>query len=142
MWINVHEADLNASLSLAEIEAFRKSADFEADPVEKQIAAVVAFVRGCIRSGGKARMSTDESLIPESLVLPAMDYLRYQILTRMNINVNESRTEAWRSAKELFDQLRQGEYIPESDTVTDDSEDRAGSPATGKPNPGKRLLDD
>lgn len=140
MWIKVHEADLNASLSLKEIDAFRKSADFEHDPVEKQISAVVAFVRGCIRTGGKCRMSADEASLPESLVLPAMDYLRYQVLTRMNINVNESRTKAYERAAELFDQLRKGEFVPESDTPAPD-ESKAASPASGRANPEKRLLD-
>lgn len=140
MWITVHEADLNASLSLSEIEAFRRSADIEHDPVERQIASVVAYVRGCIRTGGKAVVSEKEGTLPESLVLPTMDYLRFQILTRMNLTVNESRTKAYDRAAELFDQIRKGEFIPESDAVTV-ANNLAGAPATGKANPDKRLLD-
>ena len=140
MYRKVHEADLNASLSLAEIDAFRSSA-LDGDPVEAQIAAVVAYVRGCIRSGGKAVLSREEDYLPESLILPAMDYMRYQILTRMNLNVNDSRTKAYDRACDLFDAIRKGEFIPESDAIAEASNDRATAPATGRANPEKRLLD-
>lgn len=140
MYRKVHEADLNASLSLAEIDAFRKSA-LDGDPVEAQIASVVAYVRGCIRSGGKAVLSREEDYLPESLILPAMDYLRYQILTRMNLVVNESRTKAYEKALELFNEVRKGEFIPESDAIVTESNERATAPATGRANPEKRLLD-
>lgn len=141
MYRKVHEADLNASLSLNEIDAFRKSA-LDDDPVEAQIASVVAYVRGCIRAGGKATLSREEDFLPESLILPAMDYLRYQILTRMNLVVNESRTKAYEKAFELFNEVRKGEFIPESDAFAAPvSNDCATAPACGRANPDKRLLD-
>lgn len=140
MWRKVTESDLNAALSQNEIDAFRNSADFEHDPVESQIRHVCAYVRGIIRSGGKCRLAADEQSLPESLVSPAMDYLRYQILTRMNVNVNDSRTRAYDSARTIFDEIRNGHYIPESDD--EGTEDKvSSSPAVGKPNPEKRLLD-
>lgn len=141
MWRKVNESDLNAALSQNEIDAFRKSADFEHDPVESQIRQVCAHVRGIIRSGGKCRLAADESSLPESLISPAMDYLRYQILTRMNLNINESRTKAYESAKETFDKVHSGHYIPESDGEEAAEDKVASSPACGKPNPEKRLLD-
>ena len=140
MWRKVNESDLSASLSQSEIDAFRKSADFGPDPVENQLAQVVAYVRGIIRSGGKCRLGADESTLPESLISPAMDYLRYQLLTRMNLVVNESRTKAYEAALSLFNDVRAGRFIPESDAETEPDQ-VAGSPAFGKPNPEKRLLD-
>ena len=143
-WRKVTESDLVASLAQNEVEAYRTSGDFEHDPVEQQIAAAVAYVRGCIRTGGKARLSKDESLLPESLVIPTMDYLRYNVLTRKGSVVNESRTNAYEKACLLFDEIRKGDYIPESGDETDDAEvtnDRATTPATGRANPEKRLLD-
>ncbi len=143
-WRKVTESDLVASLAQNEVEAYRTSGDFEHDPVEQQIAAAVAYVRGCIRTGGKARLSKDESLLPESLVIPTMDYLRYNVLTRKGNVVNESRTNAYEKACLLFDEIRKGDYIPESGDEADDAEvtnDRATAPSTGKPNPCKRLLD-
>jgi len=139
-WRQVVEADLSSALSGAEVEAYRSNADLENDPVEKQIASVVAYVRGCIKSGGHATLSDDESYLPESLIGPAMDYLRYRILTRMNVGVNESRAKLYDDARELFEAVSQGEFIPESDGVEDDSADKALSPAAA---PGSQppLLD-
>ena len=51
---------------------------------------------------------------------------------------------AYEKACLLFDEIRKGDYIPESGDETDDAEvtnDRATAPSTGKPNPYKRLLD-
>lgn len=144
MWRKVHEADLTASLSLAEIDAFRQSADFEHDPVESQIRQVCSYVRGCIRSGGVIKdrqMAKDESALPESLISPAMDYLRWQILTRMNLTVNDSRTKAYDRANEIFDSLRRGEYIPEPDALAEaDDSTKAVSPIAADATP-PRLLD-
>lgn len=140
MWRKVNESDLNASLSQDEIDAFRQSADFATDPVESQIRQVVAYVRGIIRSGGKCRPAADETTLPESLISPAMDYLRYQLLTRMNLVVNDSRTKAYDAAQTLFNDVRAGRFIPESEEEAATSKP-AGTPGFGKPNPEKRLLD-
>lgn len=146
MWRKVQEADLNSSLSQSEIEAYRRSADFEHDPVESQIRQICSYVRGCIRSSGaKVRMAREEDWLPESLISPAMDYLRYQILTRMDIPVNESRTKAYERAGEIFDQLRKGEFVPESELVdpeplAEDPSEKATAPIAAEANP-PRLLD-
>ncbi len=145
-WHKVHEADLNATLSQSEIDACRRSADFEHDPVESQIRKVCSHVRGCIRSGGaKVRLHREEDWLPESLISPAMDYLRYQILTRMNQTVNESRTKAYDNAVALFDQLRRGEFVPESELVdpeplAEDPSEKATAPIAAEATPA-RLLD-
>ena len=146
MWRKVQEADLNSSLSQSEIEAYRRSADFEHDPVESQIRQICSYVRGCIRSGGtKVRMAREEDWLPESLISPAMDYMRYQILTRMNQPVNESRTKAYENAIALFDQLRRGEFVPESELVdpepiAEDPSEKAASPIAAEATP-PHLLD-
>ena len=146
MWRKVQEADLTATLSVKEIESFRKSAEFENDPVEKQIRQTCSYVRGCIRTGGsKVRMAREEDWLPESLISPAMDYLRYQILTRMNVVVNESRTKAYDNALALFNELRRGEFVPESELVdpeplAEDPSEKATAPIAAEANP-PRLLD-
>ena len=146
MWRKVQEADLTATLSVKEIESFRKSAEFENDPVEKQIRQICAYVRGCIRTGGsKVRMAREEDWLPESLIAPAMDYLRFNILTRMDKTVNESRTESYKGALSLFDKLRKGEFVPESEMadpepVQDDPADKATSPIAAPAEP-PHLLD-
>ena len=146
MWRKVLEADLVSSLSLKEVDAFRKSAEFEHDPVDHLIRGTCAYVRGCIRTGGaKVRMAREEDWLPESLIAPAMDYLRFNILTRMDKTVNESRTESYKGALSLFDKLRKGEFVPESEMadpepVQDDPADKATSPIAAPAEP-PHLLD-
>ena len=143
MWRKVHEADLISSLSLKEVDAYRKSAEFENDPVESQIRNVCAYVRGCIRTGGKLRddqMAREEDWLPESLIAPAMDYLPFKVLTRMNVVVNDSRTKAYEDASNLFNELKRGEYAPEPDGTAQEDGKKATSPAFSAPRP-ERLLD-
>ena len=109
-WRKVEESDLISSLSLKEVDAFRKSAEFEHDPVEQLLAGVVAKVRGYIRASRTVPLDPDESTIPEALVTDAMDYLRYEILTRMNVVVNESRTKAYERAVETFKEVANGSF--------------------------------
>jgi len=140
-WRTVTEADLLSSLSQKEIDAFRKSSDLEHDPVESQIRQVCAYVRGCIRAGGaKVKMASGDDTLPESLISPAMDYLRYNLLTRQALEVNESRTKSWEAARETFDQIRRGEFVPESDGPEEEGTAKATSPTHGEPHP-SRLLD-
>ena len=110
MWRKVHEADLISALPLKEIDAFRKSAEFGHDPVDQLLAGVVAKVRGYIRASRTVPLDPDESTIPEALVSDAMDYLRYEILTRMNVVVNESRTKAYERAVETFKEVATGSF--------------------------------
>lgn len=144
MWRKVQEADLLSTLSMTEVEAFRSDSDFEKDPVEAQIRQTCAYVRGCIRTGGaKVRMAKEEDCLPESLIPPTMDYLRYNILTRMNLVVNESRSKAYDNAVKVFNELRRGDFVPESDE-TGEGEDqppvKANSPIAGTAKP-ERMLD-
>lgn len=140
MWRKVHEADLNSSLSQDEIDAFRGSA-VDIDPVATVLASTVAYVRGIIRSAPtRVKLHPDESYLPESLIVPAMDVARFNLLTRHSISVNESRTKAYEHANQLFDDVRSGKFIPESDGVSDTSGDVTGSPKSGSIRP-HRLLD-
>lgn len=140
-WRVITEDDLTASLSAAEIDAYRKSSQF-GDPVEAQLRSVAAYVRGVVRSSpARVRLAANPLALPESLIVPAMDYLRFGVLARCNIVVNESRTLAYNKACELFDQVRRGEFVPESDG--EESEDAlapAGSPVAAAACP-PRLLD-
>jgi len=139
-WRKVTEDDLVAALSQDEVDAYRASFP-TCDPIDKQIRGAVAYVRGVIRSAPtKVQMNPDETTLPESLILPAMDHLRFSVLMILNISVNESRTKAYENADQLFRDIREGKFIPESDGVTDDSRDVAGSPTHGTPTP-SRLLD-
>lgn len=144
MWRRPTEDDLVSSLSREEVEAFRQDGAFGGDPVEAQLRDVAELVRGFVRANGGVRMCPEEGTLPASLVGPAMDYLRHRLLTRMNLAVNESRTRAWEAAKDLFRRIADGGFSPESYAADPDAEggDRpATRPATGVPNPCRRLLD-
>ena len=141
-WRTITEDELTASLSAAEIEAYRRSAQF-GDPVADQIRAVAAYVRGVVRSSpARVRLAADPLAVPESLVVPAMDYLRHSVLARMNIEVNASRTLAYNKACELFEQVRKGEFVPEGadEEKEEDATAPAGSPIAAAACP-PRLLD-
>jgi len=143
MWRKVHESDLVSRLSLTEVDAFRQNDDGEHDVIAQQIAYEVAYVRGIIRSSPRGvRMSADETLLPESLVGPAMDHLRFNLLTRLELDVNESRTKAYEQANVLFEQVSKGEFVPESDSMAEaeDATKLAATPAFAMPHP-ERLLD-
>ena len=109
-WRKITEADLTAALSQHEIAGFRKSSDFEHDPVEELLASVTAKVRGYIRASRTVVLDPDEATIPESLVSDAMAYLRYEILTRMDKGVNESRTKSYERALETFKEVANGDF--------------------------------
>lgn len=142
-WRKPTEDDLLSSLSREEVEAYRQSGAFSHDPVDAQLMDVAEYVRGYIRSAHGVRMDPEAGTLPSSLVAPAMDYLRFKLLTRMSLEVGESRTKAWERAQELFEKIAEGLFIPESsgDEPSTEANLPAGAPATGRPNPEKRLLD-
>ena len=120
-WRIPTEADLTATLSAKEIEAFKRSSDFGgADPVVSLIKRTAEFVRGFLRTGGITMDPTDAS-IPEGLISPAMDYAAADVLKRINIEMNKDRADARRSALELFKSISTRDYQPEAYGETDDS---------------------
>lgn len=114
-WRKPDEDDLTATLSQAEIEAFRRSASFAADPVERILQRTSALVRGFIATNGKVRRMGPAGTLPESLVSPAMDYAAYDILKRMPVALTDERRTARAKAEELFRDVAQGRFTPESD---------------------------
>lgn len=137
-WRTVTENDLTAALSEAELNAFRNSA--AEDPVDAVIRSTVAYVRGVIRSApSRVRMSPGERDLPESLIVPAMDLARWNVLTRMNLVVNESRTKAYERANQLLDDVRAGKFIPESAADEPETAAPAGSPASAPARPARML---
>lgn len=142
LWHLLSEDDLNASLSQAEIEAFRQSGGPGGDdPVETQLAQTAAFVRGIIASSPQTVRADSRALaIPPSLVQPAMDHLRFRLLTRLDISVNESRRLAYEKACEIFDEIRAGRMSVEPGTDEDAGSEVARSPLASNKHP-PRFLD-
>lgn len=119
-WRIPTEADLTATLSAREIEAFKRSSDFGGDdPVTTLITRTAEFIRGFLRTGG-INMDPTPATIPEGLISPAMDYAAYDVLKRMPLEIGRDRTDARRAAKDLFDAIAARKYQPEGYGMPDD----------------------
>lgn len=144
MWVEVTESDLASTIAQSEIDAFRADGPLDgSDPVTQLLKRTVSTVRGFISCNGGVRMEPLGTMIPEGLVLPAMDYAAAKLLKRINVPLSEDRREALRKAEELFDKIATGAITPESWTP-DGAEDSLSRPATAPsfapPSP-ERLLD-
>lgn len=127
MWRTVDANDLAATLSLDEIEAYRRSFPRGAgDPVARLLSRTTAMVRGYVASNGKVAMGPSGTL-PESLVNAAMDYATADVLKRMDTPMNDDRKRARQRAEELFEKVAKGEYTPESEGA--DEAAATGGPA-------------
>ncbi len=105
--------DFFATLDEEEAALFARNENDDHAPIDRQIEMTVSHVRGFIRSGRKCRMPSDESLLPDMLITPAMDYAAFNLLKRLRRNVNESRTKAYDRACSLFEKIGTGSIVPE-----------------------------
>ena len=119
-WRTVDEADLAATLSQGEIDAFRRDASPDgSDPVARLLSRTVAMVRGYIATNGKVRRMGRSGTLPESLISPAMDYAAADVLKRLAVPLNDDRRKARERAEDLFERVAAGKYTPESDDADD-----------------------
>lgn len=144
MWVEVTESDLASTIAQSEIDAFRADGPLDgSDPVVMLLKRTVSTVRGFISCNGGVRMEPSGIMLPEGLVLPAMDYAAAKLLKRINVPLSEDRREALRKAEELFDKISTGAITPESwtpDGATDSLARPATAPSFASPSP-ERLLD-
>ena len=127
MWRKPTEDDIVATLSQAEVEAYKTSANWASDPVALLCDRIAAYVRGYLATNGNIRMSPNEHEIPEATISPAMDYLAVDILKRLDITVSEDRRNARRDAIAYFDKIASGRVTVESYGQGDDAQ--TGGPA-------------
>ena len=126
-WRKATEADIIATLSREEVEAYRTSSDFEDDPIARLLDRTASFVRGYLATNGNIRMSPDDHEIPEATISPAMDYLAVDILKRLDINPSDARRDARREAVTYFDKIATGKLTVESYGATTNAQ--TGGPA-------------
>lgn len=125
MWRKISRDDFTATLSEKEIRVFGQNENYDEQTIDQQLANTVSAVRGFIRSGRKCRMPDDETLLPDMLISPAMDWAAFNLLKRYNRNPNEARTKAYERAQALFEKVAAGQIVPEdfgeipSDVVPD-----------------------
>ena len=139
MWTIPQETELVATLSAAEIQAFRASADFSDDVVVSILSRTVALVRDYLRSNGGVKLSPDESALPAGCIAHAMDYAAYDLLKRFNLPVSDPRQRARDEAVAYFGAIAEGKLTPES-YEDDGTSTKAVSPAYAPAIP-ERLLD-
>lgn len=108
--------DIAAKLNQRELDAFRQHPDFNssADPVLDILEQTAESVRGYCRTNKQVSMSPELGSIPEGLITFAMDFAAFDILKRINVNPNEARKAAWEKAIEVFKDVAEGKFIPES----------------------------
>jgi hypothetical protein len=112
-WRAITRADVTASLTLKEAESYQRSADFGEDPLPILIERTTAYARLAIRSNGRVRMSPDATTLPASVISPACDYMIFDILKRIDVEVGEDRRRARQQAIDFFDRITKGEVTPE-----------------------------
>ena len=66
-----------------------------------------------MKANGRVKLSPDELEIPECTISPAMDYLAYDILKRIDAGISEERKEARRQAIAYFEKISSGEMSVE-----------------------------
>lgn len=139
MWRQLTITDLTATLSAAEIEAYRQSVgDTFADVAQALLNDTAAEVRGYIRRNYQVRMVPDVYSIPASCVSAACDIAAFKILKRFPNDMPEPRKLAYKRAIEMLEQIAKGDIIPESDGEVD-PETTLARPYSVEPAP-RRLL--
>ena len=117
-WRSVDESDLAATLSQAEVDAYRADGPNDgSDRVAALLERTVATVRGWVSCNGSVRMGPLGTL-PLSLISPAMDYAAFDLLKSKAPVVNETRTKAREHAEQLFEKIATGAFTPESYSET------------------------
>ena len=106
--------DLIAKLSRKETEAFRASADFQGEPVERILQMTADVFRDALRTSGRVRLSPAPHSIPGGCLSYAMDYALYDVLTRLDKTVNEDRRKKREAAERYLEKVAKGEITPES----------------------------
>ena len=112
-WRAITRADVTASLTLKETESYQRSVDFGDDPLPILIERTTAYARLAIRSNGRVRMSPDATTLPVSVISPACDYLIYDVLKRIDVEVGEDRRRARQQAIDFFEKIERGDITPE-----------------------------
>ena len=124
MWRTITLDDIAATLSQAELDAYRRSASDGAgapDPVGDLLARTAEMIRGYIRANTSVRLNPAPWTLPDSLISPACDYAAYDVLKRMPVKITEPRQKARDAARvRLRSALASLGYTPEGGFPGDD----------------------
>lgn len=114
-WIQPKEQDLSAYLAQDEIDAFRQSMGYTDDGRMKDpIVTVLEDTATMVRGYCHVTLDSNPFTIPQSLMSSAMVVARYRILTRMQLEVGESRKEDYTRAMEHLSLVAEGKVLVET----------------------------
>ena len=111
-WRVPTEDDIIATISVAELNAYKASANWQEDPVDILCRRAAALVRDTLRTNGNVEMSPNEYEIPEGCISAAMDYVCFDVVKRNGGAATKERTEARRKAEEFFREIARREFTP------------------------------
>ena len=111
-WRVPTEDDIIATISMAELQAYKQSANWQEDPVDILCHRAAAMVRDALRTNGNVALSPNEYEIPEGCISAAMDYVCFDVVKRNGGAASDERREARRAAEKFFDRIARGEYTP------------------------------
>jgi len=139
-WRAPTTADLAATLSQAEVDAFDQSVPTPAQgesamsPSADLVARTASFVRGFVRRNHRVRLGPAGTL-PEGLISPAMDYAAFDVLKRLPVEVGAARVKAREEALLLFEDVAANKVTPESYLDEEDGAVEEAFPAFAAPPP-------
>ena len=135
-WRAPTTADLAATLSQAEVDAFDQSvpAGGAVTPSADLVARTASFVRGFVRRNHRVRLGPAGTL-PEGLISPAMDYAAFDVLKRLPVEVGAARVKAREEALLLFEDVAANKVTPESYLDEEDGAVEEAFPAFAAPPP-------
>jgi len=125
MWREMTEDDLTGAMTRLDIETFKKSGNWQGDPVKILLEREAAQIRAYIRTNGKVEMSPNPLEVPESCIAPALDIVAYRLALRMNKDPGEGRKEAKKAADKFFESISRRWVTPEA-YGKDEAETTAG----------------
>ncbi len=142
MWTRLTEDELTAPLNQKELDVYKQAGSAEGtDPVAAILKNTAAYVRGCVRSAGLVRLAPDPLAVPDDLVGAALNYARYDYLTRFRLPITEERKRAREEASNLFEMVRTGKHKVEDGVIGETAPNlTATTPAMLSDNP-PYLLD-
>ncbi len=116
-WRKPDRADIEATLSQRECEAFLRGTDPSDVVFNRLLERTCDYVRDALRSNGKVRLSPTPYEIPGGCISKAMDYLAVDILKRISLAITPERQRAREDAEAYFAKIASGETTPESHGV-------------------------
>lgn len=136
-WTEITESDLQAALNGTESSEYQSALlkAGQTSPLPGIISQVTAEVRGSVRSCRDNTLDpASESTIPNSLRHHAMAIIRYRLLSGFVGEISAARTEEWRQANRVMEQVRSCSFrIEEPSTAIGEPAPKSVGPSFSTP---------